>query len=243
MYNQKIKKLTIVLFLLTVFLLGGCNQLPGAGGSCVNEVQFADKNLEQVVRVKINKLSGTLYQSDVVNIFELDAKKKGIVSLSGIEHLKNLRELDLDDNQISDLSPLAGLARLKELDLENNNISNLSPLANLINLEELDFEKNKVTDISPLSKLIKLKELEFEYNQVSDISVLVNLIKLKELDFSNNKVSDISALVNNTGINTGDEVDMRYNYLDLSAGSKDMQDINTLISRGVKVNYNPQRNL
>ncbi|HNR65979.1 MAG TPA: leucine-rich repeat domain-containing protein [Atribacterota bacterium] len=196
MYNQKIRKLTIVLFLLTVFLLGGCNQLPG--GSCVNEVQFVDKNLEQVVRVKINKLSGPLYQSDVVNIFELDAEKKGIVSLSGIEHLKNLRELDLDDNQISDLSPLAGLTKLKELDLENNNISDLSSLTNLINLEELDFENNKVTDIS--------------------------------------------ALVSNKGISMGDEVDMRYNHLDLSEGSKNMQDINTLINRGVKVEYIPQSN-
>jgi len=240
MYNQKIRKLTILLLLLTVFLLSGCNQLPGNSGT--NEVQFACKNLEQVVRAKINKLSGTLYQSDVINIFELDAEKKEIFSLVGIEHLKNLRELDLDDNKISDLSPLAGLIKLKELDLENNNISDLSPLANLINLEELGFENNNVKDISPLSKLTKLRELEFEHNDVSDISVLANLTRLKELDFNNNKVSDISALVNNIGINAGDEVDMRYNYLDLSEGSKNMQDINTLISRGVKVKYIPQKN-
>ena len=145
MYKQKIRKLTIPLLLLTVFLLSGCNQLSGNSGT--NEVQFACKNLEQVVRAKINKLSGPLYQSDVINIFELDAEKKEIFSLAGIEHLKNLRELDLDDNKISDLSPLAGLTKLKEMDLENNNISDLFPLANLINLEELDFEKNNVKDI------------------------------------------------------------------------------------------------
>ncbi len=238
MYNQKIRKLTIILILLVIFILGGCNQLPGNSGT--NEVKFACKNLEQVIRVKINKPSGTLYQSDVINIFELDAEKREIFSLTGIEHLKNLRELDIDDNNISDLSPLAGLTKLKELDIENNNISDISPLANLINLEELGFEKNKVKDISPLSKLTKLKELEFEYNDVSDISVLANLTRLKELDFSNNKVTDISALVNNTGINIGDEIDMRYNLLDLSEGSKNMQDINTLINRGVKVKYIPQ---
>lgn len=240
MYYQKIRKSTILFLLLAVFLLSGCNQLPGNSGT--NEVKFACKNLEQVIRAKINKPSGTLYQSDVINIFELDAENKEIFSLTGIEHLKNLRELDLDDNKVSDLSPLAGLTKLKELDIENNKISDLSPLANLINLEELDFEKNTVTDISPLSKLTKLKELEFEYNQVADISALANLTRLRELAFSNNKVTDISALVSNKGISAGDEVDMRYNHLDLSEGSKNMQDITTLINRGVKVKYIPQTN-
>jgi len=35
---------------------------------------------------------------------------------------------------------------------------------------------------------------------------------------------------------------MSNNYLDLTEGSQNMQDIETLISRGVIVGYEPQRN-
>ncbi len=239
--NNQIKKIILIFSLLTLLFMVGCNQLPGNSGT--NEIQFQDSKLEQAVRAKINKLSGALYPGDVINITELEVEKRGITSLAGIEHLKNLRELDLEDNRISNLLPLSGLTKLKELDIEDNLVSDISPLSNLVNLKELDFSENKVSDISALSSLINLEELDFEDNLVSDISVLESLIKLKELDFEKNQVSDISPLVRNTGLGNGDEVDMRYNKLDLSTGSKNMQDINTLISRGVKVKYNPQRNL
>ena len=116
-------------------------------------------------------------------------------------------------------------------------------MSNLVNLKELDFSENNVSDISPLSSLVNLEDLDFKDNLVSDISALEPLIKLKELNFEKNQVSDILPLVRNTGLGNSDEIDMRYNKFDLSPGSKDMQDIDTLISRGVKVKYDPQRNL
>jgi len=77
---------------------------------------------------------------------------------------------------------------------------------------------------------------------VTDISALSNLTNLQNLFFSNNQVTDISVLVENEGFGPGDYIGMWYNYLDLSEGSQDMQDIETLISRGVDVDYEPQRN-
>jgi hypothetical protein len=47
-------------------------------------------------------------------------------------------------------------------------------------------------------------------------------------------------LVNNVGFDTGDYIRMENNYLDLSEGSQNMNDIETLISRGVIVDYEPQ---
>jgi Leucine-rich repeat (LRR) protein len=87
-----------------------------------------------------------------------------------------------------------------------------------------------------------LKELVFSSSQVSDISPLSNLTTLEYLWFSRNQVSDISPLVNNEGFDTGDYIRMENNYLDLSEGSQNMQDIETLISRGVIVDYEPQTN-
>jgi Leucine-rich repeat (LRR) protein len=84
--------------------------------------------------------------------------------------------------------------------------------------------------------------LWFYNNQVSDISALSNLTNLHDLDFKGNQVSDISALVENEGFGPGDYIVMRYNYLDLTEGSQNRQDIDTLISRGVDVYYEPQHN-
>ena len=92
----------------------------------------------------------------------------------------------------------------------------------------------------PLQNLANLRELSFFNNQVSDITPLQNLENLRYLSFNSNQVSDITPLVNNLGIGDGDTVDMRYNNLDLTPGSQDMANIDTLISRGCEVDYNPQ---
>jgi len=55
-------------------------------------------------------------------------------------------------------------------------------------------------------------------------------------------VTDISALVKNEGLGHGCHINMCHNYLDLTEGSQDMQDINTLINRGVEVDYEQQSN-
>jgi hypothetical protein len=54
---------------------------------------------------------------------------------------------------------------------------------------------------------------------------------------NNNQISDISPLVRNTGLGKGELVELRNNPLDLSPGSDDMQNIETLRSRGVIVRY------
>jgi len=76
---------------------------------------------------------------------------------------------------------------------------------------------------------------------VTDISSLQNLINLFSLYFSYNQLSDISALVSNPGLGSGDQIYMEYNYLDLTDGSQNKQDIETLLSRGVSIDYIPQR--
>jgi hypothetical protein len=225
-------------------------------------VEFEDPNLEQVVREAIDKPSGTLYLSDVEVITILHADSKNIVSLEGIQNLQNLQDLRYNTNQVSDISPLANLTNLQVLffginqvsdisplaNLTNlqvlffgsNQVSDISPLANLTNLRTLIFWNNQVSDISPLANLTNLRILIFWGNQVSDISALANLTNLEDLSFDNNQVSDISALVLNNGIGSGDAINMKNNYLDLTPNSQNMQDIETLINRGVDVEYEPQ---
>jgi Leucine-rich repeat (LRR) protein len=113
----------------------------------------------------------------------------------------------MDNNQISDLRPLANLFNLHTLSLSNNNVSDIQSLANLVNMEWLDLSNNRISDIGPLANL-------------------------KWFILNNNQISDISPLVNNAGLGNGEMVELRNNPLDLSPGSDDMQNIETLRSRG-----------
>jgi len=204
------------------------------------KIGFADENLEEVVREKIGKPTGDIYESDVIGVEELDANAREIKSLEGIQHLQNLEDLKFGYNQVSDISPLESLINLEWLFFVENAVSDISSLQSLTSLKGLLFGNNSVSDISPLENLNKLEWLSCSNNLVSDISPLQNLINLEVLYFRENRVSDISALVNNPGFGNGDEIDMRWNYLDLTPGSQNMQDINNLIGRGVGVHYDPQ---
>ena len=166
-------------------------------------VEFEDPNLERVVREAIDKHDGSIYLSDVIGITRLDAEGRGIISLEGIQHLKNLEDLWLVENQVSDISPLANLTHLISLSFGyggSNQVSDISPLANLTNLKWLNFETNQVSDISPLANLTHLISLSFAANQVSDISPLANLTNLSVLGLGFNQVSDISPLANLTDL-------------------------------------------
>jgi Leucine-rich repeat (LRR) protein len=66
------------------------------------------------------------------------------------------------------------------------------------------------------------------------------LTNLTNLFLYNNQIVDISALVNNTGLGSGDYVNICNNYLNLTPGSPNMLDIETLQSRGCDVDYEPQ---
>ena len=228
-------------------------------------IKFEDENLEELVRVKINKPDGDLYLSDVKGIEELDAAGKNIESIEGIQYLENLADLDLGpltfppfyENEITDISPISELTNLKFLDISNNEVSDISVLENLTELKHLYFNNNRVSDISILENLTKLEILCFWDNEVENIDAIENLTELKTLMFfdnevknidaienltelqwvylSGNKVEDITPLVNNDGLGKDDKINLAENYLDLTEGSNDRQNINKLKNRGVRV--------
>jgi len=61
------------------------------------------------------------------------------------------------------------------------------------------------------------------------------------MSVSNNLIQDMLAPVNNAGTDTGDYVDISYNFLDLRPDGTDMTNITMLISRGVDLAYVPQK--
>ena len=152
-----------------------------------------DSALRQAVRDKLGipadvPLTRAYLQQHLTS---LDARYKGIVDLTGLEHATDLQSLVLIGNKIHDISPLSGLTELGFIDLGSNQISDLRPLAALTRLETLHIWKNQIEDISPLAGLVNLKKLLIENNDIRDFTPIDGLTHLEELDKRGNfRVSD-----------------------------------------------------
>ena len=160
-----------------------------------------------------NSISDISTLSNLTNLTWLDLWDNSISDISTLSNLTNLTGLGLGDNSISDISTLSNLTNLTWLDLWDNSISDISALSNLTNLTELYLYNNSISDISALSNLTNLTWLHLASNSISDISALSNLTNLERLYLASNSISDISPLVANTGLGSGDTVDLRSNPL------------------------------
>ena len=200
-----------------------------------NAVDIPDLNLRTVTETTLGKAEGKpIAPAEMVTLTRLEAPEAGISDLTGLEGATNLRGLNLWRNSVSDLLPLVGLTNLTELYLGGNSASDLSPLAGLTNLESLFLDRNGVSDLSALAGLTQLTRLALNNNSVSDLSPLAGLTNLKWMRLASNNISDLSPLVANTGLGSGDTVDVRANSLSyLSIHTH----IPTLHNRGVTVEF------
>ena len=185
-----------------------------------------------------NQISDVSPLSRLTKLEALDLNTNVISDISTLSNLTSLTWLSLEKNQISDVSPLTNLTNLTNLQISNNQISDVSPLTNLINLAYLHLSDNAISDVSALSNLNSLEALILSANLISDISALSGMINLTGLYLYNNSISDLSPLVANTGLGSGDEVDVRNNPL--SATSLNTH-IPALQRRGVNVIFSASK--
>ena len=177
------------------------------------EVNIPDPNLRAKIEAALNKREGDpITALEMATLTSLEAPNANISDLTGLEHATNLTSLGLRDNSVSNILPLAELTHLTSLNLQSNSVSDLSPLAPLTNLTVLVLNGNSILDISVVSNLINLTRLRLKLNSIADLAPLVT----------------------NTGLGSGDEVDVRENPLNYPSITTH---IPTLISRGVTVEF------
>ena len=99
------------------------------------------------------------------------------------------------------------------LDLSGSSIINLSGIEHCTNFEYLKLSNNQISDISALSGLNGIWYLDLGNNQINNISPLSGLTNLQWLFLNSNQISDIQPLVNNSGLASGDYVDLSSNPL------------------------------
>lgn len=190
-----------------------------------------------------NNISNLSPLEDLVNLTSLDLEDNKLSDISSLTGLTNLHTLYLSSNQINDLTPLKDLTKIISLGLGENQISDLSPLSGLTNLTSLYLFSNEVINLTPIATLTKLSDLGLENNRISSISPLSGLNNLAYLFLDGNLISNISPLVTNQqggGLVSGSYVSITHNLLDLSAGSTAFNAIQSLISSGIQVHYEPQ---
>ncbi|MBM5720812.1 leucine-rich repeat domain-containing protein [Listeria ivanovii] len=156
---------------------------------------FTDPALAEVVKTDLGKatVSDTVTQTDLDGINSLEADRKGITSIAGVEYLNNATQLNFSYNQITDLTPLANLSKLTSLVMNNNQVADLTPLQNLTSLTDLTLFYNKITDVTPLANLTNLTSLAITGNEISDLTPIGSLTNLEGLSIGD-QVTDIKPL-------------------------------------------------
>ncbi|MYC12663.1 MAG: hypothetical protein F4Y39_02950 [Gemmatimonadetes bacterium] len=218
------------------------DSLGKASGAPITRAEMASLNRLEAPNKNIRDLTGLEFATGLtlldLGTFYMSGEgfinSNEISNLAPLSGLVSLERLDLDRNNISDVSALSGLTSLEVLDLSSNSISDVSALSNLNNLELLALVSNGISDVTPLSNLNNLRVLDLSFNSISDVSALSNLTSLEDLYLDNNSISDLAPLVANTGLGSGDVVDVRNNPL--SATSINTH-IPALQDRGVDVRF------
>ena len=224
-----------------------------APGTAITSADMANLTGLNAREADISSLTGLEHAT---NLTSLNLAYNNIPNISPVVGLTKLTALYLSGNKIEDLRPVMGLTKLTALGLGSNSISNISPLTDLTELNWLALESNQIEDIGQLAGLTKLTrlrlwnnsifdisalagltqltELGLKNNSISDISLLTELTNLEWLSLQNNNISDLSPLVANTGLGSGDTVDVSENPLNYQSIHTHIPDLQ---SRGVEVQF------
>ena len=229
--------------------------VPGLYGDPDNEptstdtapIIFLDSGLEACAQTALN-LAPTQFVTEgaAKTLTRLDCSSREIVFLDGLELFTELTEFVAQDNLINRDEPLGGLDKLTKLDLHNNKYRSdrLTNVAGLVGLTVLDLSGQLfatpfgdipgIQDLDFVEGLVNLEELNLSNNNVDVLTFLTGLVELQELDLENNLIADLSPLLANSGLGSGDTLDVRGNNL---LDTSDCADIATLTSRGVTIQH------
>ena len=185
-------------------------------------VSIPDPNLAAAVREALElSVSEAITTHSILYLVKLEARNRGIKSLTGLEHAVNLEEVDLsgeyisgegdvNSNAISDWSPLAALPQL-EVELDGISVvPSLLPPAKVVSIPDPNLAaavrealKLSVSEAITTHTMLALTRLEAEGRGITDLTRLeyaVNLTRLNlnavwvDNEWHQNPISDVSPL-------------------------------------------------
>ncbi len=197
-------------------------------------VYFPDEKLEMAIRQAVNKPTGDILESDLLNLTYLNVSAT-YLDIEGIQYFTNLTSLELSADYIGKTSAIAELTGLTSLSVKDSHLSDINFVAGLTGLTSLTIIDCPISDLSDVAELTNLTSLTVNdtaiilfYNPmedvvvyaaaISDLSAVAGLTDLTSLDFSGNGTKDISAVAGLTDLTSLDISGNRISDISTLAG-------------------------
>ncbi|MBO5248931.1 MAG: leucine-rich repeat domain-containing protein [Clostridia bacterium] len=168
--------------------------------------EFKDPKVEQLVRLVLDKKSGTIYYKDLESVTALDCVAGAAAGIGGsinamddLFEMPNLKHLNLNgETTIPSLESLRRLSQLQTLSLDGCNLSDeqFKQVGNIIWLTSLSVQNNQLTTLAPVSSMLSLTHLDASGNQIKAVPTLTRLSALRSLDLSGNALTSIAWISN-----------------------------------------------
>jgi internalin A len=137
--------------------------------SHAQEVTIPDPGLNATIREALQKPDEPLTEQDLLSLTNLDANRRNVSSIEGLEAARNLKHLDLQINRLTNFSLPDGLTKLTSLNLNINPLTNFSLPIGLTNLTRLSLESAGLTNLTLPADLTRLNGLDLFGNRLARI--------------------------------------------------------------------------
>ena len=164
----------------------------------------------------------------------LTIRSSSLLNGSALAGMSNLTRLTLEASALTNLDFLQNLPQLTQLSLTTRTVKNFQALASLTNLTTLQLPDHSPGDSSLFTGLTRLVSLNIAGCRIANAAPLATLTNLQVLKLQRNRLADISPLTNLLKLAV---LDISYNQINTSGNTA----LQTLLGRGVSVNYLPQR--
>jgi len=186
------------------------------------------------ISLETNQVSDLSPLASLDEITHLGLKENQISDLSPISSLDKLTWVSLQKNRVSDISPLASSSNLTWLDLGVNQVSDIETLSLMTGLTYLNLRENEINNLSPIAGCTCIEYLYLQQNDIKDISSLIDLTSLRILNLADNNVREILPLIENSGLGSGDTLDLMNNPLSITSVSAHLPELE---ARRIDVKY------
>lgn len=122
----------------------------------------------------------------------LDCAGRGIVDMTGWQHLVNVEVLDLWNNELTTAAIPASLTNLDTLYLSDNQLTSVTVPGALTNLATLDLNNNKLTSITLPGTLTNMSTLHLAGNMLASVALPATLTNLEWVELQDNRLTSIT---------------------------------------------------
>ena len=165
-------------------------------------ISIPDPGLNAAVRQTLQKPNGQLSLQDLLSLTNLDASRRSVSSLEGLQAALNLTVLNLQFDNLTTLSFPSGLTKLRVLDLSFNPLTNCVFPLGLTNLAELNIEETRLTSLTLPPDVTHLTSLDLFGNRLTNMAFPAGLVRLDFLDLSENQLARLTLPPDMTNLTT-----------------------------------------